>query len=309
MLCRMGANMRIVLENQDIKVEIESFGAELKSIVNKETNQEYMWEADPAYWGKTSPILFPFIGKLEGEKFKHEGISYSMTKHGFARDMEFSIKESVGSEKVILGIQSNEETKVSFPFDFELEVEYSLSGKNVTELIRVKNVGSNKMYFNLGGHPAFACPLIIDGKRTGSRNDCRVKVYSSKGQDRFDITKINVATGLLPGDTYEFETDKGVFNIVDHIFDNDALVFENQGVDAVGFIDKAGKEYIRLEATNCPVWGIWSMPTTQASYACIEPWWGICDKAGYDGELKDRPYTNSVDAGAVWENGFTIYTI
>lgn len=297
--------MLIHIENEQMQVKIESFGAELKSIVNKKTQQEYMWEANPAFWGKTSPILFPFIGKLEGGGFHYNGTFYEMDKHGFARDMDYQVVAQE-KESVVLAIEDTAVTLVKFPFPFRLEVTYRLEENSVSEQWKVYNKGSETMYFSMGGHPAFACPLVKDGVRSGKRTDCFVKLYGVDGKDSLESAEINVAIGLLTGKTFPVKIKEGVFPIADHIFDGDALVFASLGVTAVGLLDAEGKEYVRMEAPTCPVWGIWSMPTSDASYVCIEPWWGICDSEGYQGELAERPYTNHVEAGKVWEDGFRI---
>lgn len=297
--------MLIRIENEKLKVEIERFGAELKSIVNKSTQQEYLWEADPAFWGKTSPILFPFIGKLEGGGFRYNGTFYEMDKHGFARDMDYQV---VAQEKdsVVLAIEDTAVTLSKFPFPFRLEVAYSLEANSVSEQWKLYNKGGETMYFSMGGHPAFACPLVENGVRNGKRTDCFVKLYGVDDRKMPSITEINVSDGLLTGKTFPVAVKGGVFPIEEHIFDKDALVFASQGVTAVGLLNAEGKEYVRIEASSCPVWGIWSMPTSQASYVCIEPWWGICDSEGYQGTLEERPYTNCAEAGEVWQDGFQI---
>lgn len=297
--------MRVCIENEQLKVELESFGAELKSLIRKDINQEYMWEADPAFWGKTSPILFPFIGKLEEGGYRYQDKKYVMDKHGFARDMDYRVTLQE-KDRVVFAIEHTEDTLVKFPFPFLLEVEYRLEGNSLSELWRVHNQGGETMHFSMGGHPAFACPLVKDGKRSGKRTDCFVKVYGVEDKDVLASTEITVSTGLLSGETVSVEVKDGVFPVVDHIFDGDALVFAEQGATAVALLDQDGKEYVRLEAASCPVWGIWSMPSSDASYVCIEPWWGICDNAGYQGTLEDRPYTNHLEAGKVWEEGFRI---
>jgi len=297
--------MRIRLDNQFFHAEIESFGAELKSLVKKENGQEYLWEADPAYWGKTSPILFPSIGKLADGGYRYGGAFYAMEKHGFARDMDYKVAHQEDG-RVVLTIESNEDTLRKFPFPFLLEVEYVLSDKGVEEKWRLHNQGESTMYFSFGGHPAFACPLVIDGVKKGKRTDCAVKIYGPKEEDILSSTEINIETGLLTGKHIDVPTKQGVFPIVDHIFDRDALVLEGQNITAVGLLDGDGVEYVRLEAPGCPVWGIWSMPTSDASYVCIEPWWGICDQVGYQGTIEERHYINQARAGEVWEAGFLI---
>ena len=228
--------MRYFLENEQIKVEIESFGAELKSLVNKATGQEYMWEADPAYWGKTSPVLFPFIGKLEGAGYKYGGKDYAIEKHGFARDMEFSCVEQK-TDCITFFIESNEITLKKFPFPFYLEISYELRGNTVTEKWRVTNRGEKPMYFSMGGHPAFACPLMKEGVRAYRRTDCFIKLYNDK-LEAYDgnavlSTDIGVPDGLLTGGVTSVEVRDSLIPVKEHIFDLDALCLEKQGIGAV----------------------------------------------------------------------------
>lgn len=297
--------MRYQLENERMRAEIESFGAELKSLVRKADAREYMWEADPVFWGKTSPILFPFIGKLEGAQYHYNGKFYEMDKHGFARDMEFTATQRE-RDRIVFALESSPDTMVKFPFPFVLEVEYALLSDGISEKVRVTNKGSETLYFSFGGHPAFACPRK-DG-REGARTECFVKLYGVEGKAAVASTEIGVPDGLLTGNKPEISLENGIFPIAKGIFDHDALCFADGGITAAALLDKDKKEYVRLEA-DCPVWGIWSMPDSRAGYVCIEPWWGICDSKGYAGTLQERPYTNSVDAGASWTCAYRIVTV
>lgn len=301
--------MRYILENEQIRAEIESFGGELKSLVRKSTGQEYMWEADPAFWGKTSPVLFPFIGKLEGASYEYEKKRYEIEKHGFARDMEFDVAERE-DDRITFYIESNEDTLQKFPFPFRLEISYELSSSGIAEKLRVINKGTGTMYFSVGGHPAFACPPKSGKADAGlRRTDCFLKLYGENMQpcagNEVQSTEIMVPEGLLTGMSFSVEVDKSLIPVKEHIFDKDALCLERQGVKALGICDAAGREYVRLEA-DCPVWGIWSVPDSNAAYICLEPWWGICDSRGYSGTLQERPYTNSAAAGEVWEQSYRI---
>ncbi len=297
--------MRVQLENEYVIAQIESAGAELKSLQVKSNNREIMWEADPKFWGKTSPILFPAIGKFNEGKYRLNGKEFELIKHGFARDYDYKVVITE-KERAVFEITSNEDTMKSFPFEFILRVEYKLEEASIREIWHLENKSKDTMYFSFGGHPAFATPQIIDGTRTGNRNDTCVKLYSRTKADTATCTEINVKTGLLTGNSYTLEAPDGIIPIRDGIFDNDALVLEKQGIMAIGLLDKDGKEMVRLEAPTCPVWGVWSMPATDAAYICIEPWWGICDCAGYTGEFKDRPYMNRLLPGNVWTEGFRI---
>lgn len=290
--------MEYILDNGQLRAVIKSFGAELKSLQDKATGQEYMWEADPKFWGKTSPVLFPFIGKLEGAGYRYQNTFYSIEKHGFARDMEFTVV-SQGEASITLAIESDGTTLKKFPFAFRLELSYVLEGRSLTEAWKVINNSGESMYFSFGGHPAFACPL----KKTAQsdrRTDCFIRLYGADGAaltaEELASTDIGVPDGLLTGEHTRPGLTDGFLPVTEHIFDQDALCLERQGIAAVGLCDSGKKEYVRLEA-DCPVWGIWSVPDSNAGYICLEPWWGICDSKGYDGTLQERPYTNMAAAG------------
>lgn len=293
------------LENEYLKVAVEGFGAELTSILAKDTQQEYLWEADPAYWGKTSPILFPFIGKLEGESFRHKGKEYVAEKHGFARDMDFTLAVSE-KDRLVLMLESTEETLEKFPFPFRLEITYLLTGKSLELKWCVHNTGSETMYFSMGGHPAFACPLKKNGVAKGTRSDAFIRLYGAEDKKAVSSQEVGAAIGLLNGKSYEVAVDNGVFPITRDMFAVDALILADEGIYAVGILNEKKEEYIRMDA-DCPVWGIWSKPQEEASYICLEPWWGICDSQGYQGDLEQRPYTNLALPGGVCESGFTIH--
>lgn len=290
--------MRISLENESIKVEFESFGAEIKSVVKKATGQEYMWSADPAYWGKTAPFLFPFIGKLANEEYKYEGKIYPADKHGFGQRVPYEVAEQ-SADRIVFRTTDTEETYAKYPFHFVLDIEYVLGEDSVQENWYVKNTGDNTMYFSVGGHAAFACPLSGE-----SRIGQKICLHGAEHKTMIFSLRIN-EKGLITEELLTLEVEDSLVTIDEHIFDKDALVFDGEGVTAVGLCDENGKEYVRVEC-DAPVWGVWSMPNNGASYVCLEPWYGICDYEGYDGELSERPYTNVAEPGETWKGGNTI---
>lgn len=300
--------MEYILDNGQLRAVIKSFGAELKSLQDKTTGQEYMWEADPEFWGKTSPVLFPFIGKLEGSGYRYQDAFYSIEKHGFARDMEFTVV-SQGDDRIAFAIESDETTLQKFPFAFRLELAYALEGRSLTETWKVINNSGESMYFSFGGHPAFACPPKKGMTAGTARTACFIRLYGADGErlatEELVSTDIGVPDGLLTGEHTRLELTDGFLPVTEHIFDQDALCLERQGITAVGLCDSGKKEYVRLEA-DCPVWGIWSVPDSNAGYICLEPWWGICDSRGYAGSLQERPYTNMAAAGQSCEAAFRI---
>ena len=161
--------MQVVLENEALKVTINSFGAELASIRGKATDTEYLWNADAKFWKRTAPVLFPFVGSLKNKEYHYEGKTYSMGQHGFARDMEFAVDVQTATE-AWFSLQSNEETKAKFPLEFILKIGYELEGKELKVIWQVENPDTKTLYFSIGGHPAFMCPVDEKGKQSAGHN-------------------------------------------------------------------------------------------------------------------------------------------
>lgn len=149
------------LSNDQLSIVISSQGAELQSILSKNTGIEYMWSGNPAYWGKKSPVLFPIVGGLKNNRYTYQGKEYSMSRHGFARDRFFTISKQT-DESVTYSLKSDEETKSVYPFDFIFSINYELVGNQLKISYQIENIGEEDMYCSVGAHPAFAVPLIAD---------------------------------------------------------------------------------------------------------------------------------------------------
>ncbi len=291
--------MKYILENSRFKVTLESMGAEIKSVWDKKLELEHMWSGDPAYWGKTAPFLFPFIGKLEKEQFIHEGRVYPADKHGFGQRVEYEVAEQT-HDSIRFRIQDTDATREKYPFSFELEIAYVLQADGIREDWYVKNTGDNPMYFSVGGHAAFACPPAGQGVR-GSRVGQKIRLYGVGKKAELQTLRLN-DKGVITEEFWLVKLDKGCFEITEGLFDGDALIFDQAGIIAAALCDVEGKEYVRVEC-DAPVWGIWSHPDSGAGYVCLEPWYGICDYDGYEGELSERPHTQKLLPGETWTGG------
>lgn len=286
---------RYCLENDAIRIEIDSHGAELKSLVKKETGAEYMWCADPKYWGRTSPVLFPLVGNVSGKQYRTKGKTYDMGQHGFARDMEFAVDTQTDSE-IWFVLTSNEETLEKYPYAFTLKIGYRLNGNKVDVLWQVENPADEKMPFAIGGHPAFYCPLNKEEKQS----DCYLK---------FDVEgpiESETIDGYLVGDKVEtYELDHGMLRIDEHMFDNDALILAKQGITKASLCNASGEAYLTIEM-DAPLFGVWRPADPGAPFVCIEPWYGRSDRIGYEGELCDREYENVLGAKGTWNARYAI---
>jgi galactose mutarotase-like enzyme len=147
------------IENETLKVVVRTKGAELDSIYHKTKQLEYLWSGDPAFWGKKSPVLFPIVGALKQETFYYQGKKFHLSRHGFAREMEFTLtRQSAGTLEFTL--QSNEATLAQFPFPFRFDITYTLIKNQLEVMYTVTNTGNEDMYFSVGAHPAFKIPLV-----------------------------------------------------------------------------------------------------------------------------------------------------
>ena len=153
------------LKNEELTLTVISAGAEMKSLKDNKTEQEYLWQADPKFWGRTSPVLFPIVGNYVQKQSVYEGKTYTLSQHGFARDMEFDL-ESQTEEEIWFVLKDTESTLEKYPFHFILKVGYRLSGRQVEVMWKVENPNEKKMYFSIGGHPAFNCPLKAEEKQS-----------------------------------------------------------------------------------------------------------------------------------------------
>ncbi len=290
--------MVFTLKNDAAEAKINSKGAELVSL--KKGDREYMWQADPAYWGRTSPVLFPFVGSLKKKEYRYQGISYPMGQHGFARDMEFELVFRTDT-KLVMALEETEETLAKYPFCFRLEISYELSGASLSVDWKVTNVGDGPMYFSIGAHPAFNCPL--DG--AGKQSDYTLRFLKDE-KPLSDFTSAVIGEGgLVVEGILEFGLENGHLPITPDLFDTNTLVLEGGQTDAVSLYDPAGKEYVRV-SFDMPLVGIWTPIEKNAPFICIEPWCGRCDDADFEGELPEKAWGNMLESGKEFQTMYSI---
>lgn len=279
----------IQLSNEKLEIKVNYHGAELRSVKGKSTGTEYLWNADSKYWGRSSPVLFPFVGSVKDKKYQYEGQQYPMNQHGFARDMDFELI-SQNENEIWFGVDSTEETYKVYPFWFRLEIGYRLEENTVTVMWKVKNKDNKEMYFSIGAHPAFFCP-IREGEK---QSDYNLRLWGKDGEilERFCNTVFGQG-GLVTTQKKDYVLSNGLLPIAKDLFDGDAFVIENHQIGRVALLDGSRKEYLAVEF-DAPLVGIWSPPKKQAPFVCIEPWYGRCDSEVFEGELKDREWGNTL---------------
>lgn len=291
--------MQAVLENDKWKVTINHFGAELCSIVKKETGVEYVWNADERFWKRSAPVLFPFVGSLKNKEFLYGDKAYPMGQHGFARDMEFSLVSNDGRQ-AWFSLSSDDTTYEKYPFAFTLEIGYVLTDNTIKVIWRVINEDEKQMYFSIGGHPAFMCPLDGEGRQTDyfiAFDSDKNLVYSKLSENGLVYKKDNI-----------LETNGGKMQITENLFDEDALVVEGGQAHRVSLCKPDGTPYLTV-TFDAPLFGLWSPTKKNAPFICIEPWYGRCDSEAFTGTLEEREYGSSLAPHESFEAAFEVQVV
>lgn len=284
------------LENEFLCVEISEAGAEVTRVYDKENAVEILWNADAKYWKRHSPVLFPNVGKTWNNTVLFDGGQYPASQHGFARDTRFSVVAET-EDTVTFMMQSTTETKKLYPFEFELCISYRLYGKELEVQWQVKNCDNKKMYFTIGGHPAFA--FAEEGE---VKTDYCLKF---PGREKLDYMKIDLATGTgIPTPTYPMELKDGYHPLNEEMFEIDTFVFDGSQIEEAWLCKKDGTPYVGVRCKDFPNFGIWS--PAGAPFVCLEPWCGRCDNYGFDGDVSTKPGINSLAAGEIFEKKYQI---
>lgn len=267
------------LENEVLCAEISELGAEVIRIFDREKNTEILWEGNPAYWKRHSPILFPNVGKTYKNQVLIEGSAFPTVQHGFARDSVFTCVSSSEDAASFL-LASSEETKKTYPYDFELYINYSLRGKALMVEWQVKNGSEKTMYFTIGGHPAFRF-----GGQGEKKEDYLLKF---PGKEALSYILIDPETGTgISDQTYTLDLTEGMCPVTEEMFLRDALVFDGGQIEEVWLCRKDGTPYAGVRCEGFPNFGIWSVK--DAPFVCLEPWEGRCDNFGFAEEISKKP--------------------
>ena len=283
----------MIIKNDKICAGIDLHGAELTSLKRQDSDEELIWTADKDYWGRHAPMLFPIVGKVWNGQYRVGDKIYNLPQHGFARDLNFTAL-CQDTDCVTLALESNEDTLKVYPYKFRIEATYRLEDSTLVVEWRIKNPGSEAMYFQIGAHPGF-------NYRDFDKNDF-IHGYFRLAQGEEPVNRLII--GQLTSEGYRSENagmieldSDAMLPITPGLFAGDALVLEEHQIDQVILYDKDCTPYIALETEDAPVWGLWSPPGKNAPFVCIEPWMGRCDVEGYDGDISGRDYINKLEAG------------
>ena len=260
------------LSNDLIEIGILSLGAELRSVINKTSDKQYIWQADASVWNRSSPVLFPFVGRLKNDEYHHQGKTYHLSQHGFARHCNFELIVQTQNQLTFL-LVSDEESKKVYPFDFELILSYTLYGNELFLDYQVKNIGAHDMYFSIGAHPAF--------NTLGDLED-----YSLVFEKPEAIERQIISSGLRNNTRERVELTNNTLRLEKRLFEVDAIVAEGLHSNEITLVNKENEKVVSVRVQDFPYYGIWSK--SPYPFICLEPWVGIADKEDATGELSEK---------------------
>jgi len=262
--------LKIILSNSELTATINSFGAELISLKNK-SNREFIWEGNPDFWGKHSPILFPIVGSLKNDSYCYNTTTYHLPRHGFAREMEFDLIEKT-ENTAVFSLKQSINTLEKYPFNFELQISYNLTNSALNIGFKVINNNDFSMPFSIGAHPAFALA-----------NDFENYQLVFEKSENLIVSKLE--NDLISNSTYPLPIENNCLPLNYSLFENDALIFKTIESKSVTLAEN-NIPFLKVHYKDFPSLGIWTK--SQAPFICIEPWIGYADTIENNGNITDK---------------------
>lgn len=281
--------MTTTISNAFLTAKINHKGAELFSLQANHTKKEYIWEGNPEFWGKHSPVLFPIVGTLKNNSFQIEDTTYQLPRHGFARDMTFEVIDKT-ENSVIFSIQSSTETLKVYPFKFELQIIYALEAKKLNITYKVINKNQSQLPFSIGAHPAFA----LEGN---------FEEYELEFEKNEDLVYNLLENDLISAATKIVEKQDNSVPLNYRLFENDALIFKSLESKKLT-ISKNKIPFLKVNFQGFPHLGIWTKK--DAPFLCIEPWYGYSDTSEATGNLFEKEGIQIIDTNAIFSSKFAI---
>jgi galactose mutarotase-like enzyme len=277
----------VTLSSETLSADVDPKGAQLSALRDRD-GRDLLWNGDPAVWAGRAPILFPIVGVLVGGNYRLGSKTYSLPRHGFARNRVFSV-QSANPSAAVFRLSDDEETLRVYPFRFNLDIRFELSGRTLSVTATIRNRGDEAMPASFGYHPAFRWPLPYGQPRAAH--------FIEFASDEPDPVRRLDSAGLLMPARQPTPIVQRRLMLQDSLFENDALILDRVRSRSVVYGSAAGPR-LQVSFADAPYLGIWSKPA--AHFICIEPWRGISDAQGFSGDFSDKLGVNLIAAGGAF---------
>ncbi|MGX7108428.1 aldose 1-epimerase family protein [Facklamia miroungae] len=290
----------VTIQNAYLKIEIDEMGAEIQSIQDLTSGYEFLWQADPQFWKRKAPILFPIVGRLQDDQYLYDGKFYSMNRHGFARDCEFTVQNHT-EQSASFYLKNNETTYQIYPFEFSLQVNYVLYDHKLTVTFEVYNPSLEKpLYYSVGYHPAFNLEHTI-GRNYPEFNQVS---YSLKPEGYYYLQQTN-QEGLLNNDKAKYMEviDQKLYH---KQFKNDALIYQISEKAEFILRNQANDVEIKFRSIGFDYTALWSTYPKRAPFLAVEAWSGLPDVANEPQLFKDKRGIHCLNPQSICTHDLTI---
>ena len=290
--------MDFSLQNDLIRITVDSVGAELSSMVNRETGREYIWSGDPEVWGSTAPVLFPTIGTLKDGKTLIDGKEYRIPKHGLVRNNDRLEFFSKLEDRLVFRLCSDEQSYAHYPFHFDFRITFRLRNEHLIVYHEVRNNDAKAMPFHLGGHPAFRVPFF----EGDTYEDYLLRFEHGEDSLSYEVTD----SGNIADTTRSVPWQNGGTELpLSHgLFAEDALVFKDLDSRSVILESRNHGPVLKLDYAGWTHLGIWAK--TNGDFVCIEPWIGLADAADGDGIFAHKEGIVLLEPNEVYEMSYDV---
>lgn len=279
--------MEYCLENSKMKISTRTKGGEITRILSKVDNTEYLWDGNPRYWKYHAPILFPIVGKVFQGKYRVDGCEYELPQHGLARISEFTMIDKKDDE-ITFELKYSEDTLKVYPYKFSLKSNYSLEETCVKVTYTVENIDDKTIYFSIGSHPAFMCPI----DKNDELNKCYIEFNKEENSKKIILT----SEGYLSRNKEKALENTNKLMLSKELFKDDALVFKDLKSNKMTIKSESNEKALEIDFTGFPDMGIWA-PKDGAPFVCIEPWYGHADYDNFNGDFKEKEGILSLEKG------------
>lgn len=287
--------MQTTLENEHLQITLKKEGAELTRMYSKEHKIDYLWNGNPDFWKRHAPILFPIVGKLKDNKYRIENTTYNLPQHGFARDAVFEIINSE-TDTITFELRASEDSLQKYPYGFELQITYTLKANKLQINYKVINTDNKTIYFSIGAHPAFNCPLI----KGTTFNDYYIEFEHNEAINQLHL---DTNTGLISPNKTEKKVPKKLPLSYD-VFKNDAVIFEGLQSESVSLKSTKHQHGITMKVKNWDYFAFWTKKDTP--FICFEPWMGIADFTNTNQNFKEKIGIKKLPTNEEFEVNYTI---
>lgn len=266
------------LENEYLKVHINSLGAELWSLVDKRSGTEHLWQGDPSIWPRRAPTLFPYCGRLREGRFILKGHLYEASIHGFARDLEHDTV-SHDNASITFCLKESDTTLLKYPYAFSLYTRYRLEQNALIQSFEVVNASEEEMFFSIGYHTGYRVPF--------DENHTIQDYHLVFDQEETPVELLCNETGLLSGEKRTFFDNRRTLPLRDDLFDT-SFILSGLKSSHVSLIEKDTGKYVKVSIKDFPYLVLWSTPK-KVPFICLEPCFGLPDLYNTQGQFDKKP--------------------